>query len=99
MAHILVVDDDLDFQTALWGLPELRLHEAVMVTSGEQALEALAQKSFDLIVADLMLPGMDGAELIRAIRGAPGTAEVPVVVLTAMARKLGVTFDVSDRTW
>ena len=82
-ATVLVVDD----------LPQnVRLMEAVLsphgftvlaASSGEAALEVLAQQLPDIVLLDIMMPGMDGYETCRRIRQEPATSFVPVVMVTA----------------
>jgi len=53
---------------------------------GEDALAAAAHATPDVVVLDLMLPGMDGREILRRLRADPATASVPVLFLTARGR-------------
>jgi DNA-binding response OmpR family regulator len=80
MSKILVVDDESD----IVDLAELYLKsdgfEVTRAKSGSEALESLAAGAPDLVLLDIMLPGMDGWEVCRRIRAA---SEVPVVFLTA----------------
>lgn len=80
MSKILVVDDELD----IVDLAELYLRsdgfEVMRAQDGPQALESLALAVPDLVLLDIMLPGMDGWEVCRRIRA---TSDVPVVFLTA----------------
>jgi DNA-binding response OmpR family regulator len=81
--RVLVVDDETDFLEALVTRLELRGMEVCGVASGEQALETLAERSFDVVVLDIKMPGMDGIDVLRAIRREhAGTA---VLVLTGHA--------------
>jgi DNA-binding response OmpR family regulator len=81
--RVLVVDDERDFLEALVARLELRGMEVRGVTSGDEALETLAERSFDVVVLDIKMPGMDGIDVLRAIRREhAGTA---VLVLTGHA--------------
>ena len=51
---------------------------------GAQALQAIAQKKPDLILLDLMMPGIDGFEVIRRLRANPETADIQIVILSAL---------------
>lgn len=53
-------------------------------TSGQQALDAVAEKKPDLILLDLMMPGIDGFEVIRRLRENPVTANIQIVILSAL---------------
>jgi PAS domain S-box-containing protein len=86
--HILVVDDDVDTLDLI--TIELTQHGARVkaVTSGAEALETFKTESYDLLIADIGMPGMDGYELIRQIRRqeSGGGTHIPAVALTAYAR-------------
>ncbi len=67
--RVLVVDDETDFLETLVIRLNRRGYEAVGVDSGEKAIEALKQQSFDVIVLDIKMPGgMDGIETLREIK-------------------------------
>ncbi len=55
--------------------------------SGEEALAAVQQHNFDVILLDIMLPGIDGLEVCRRLRHDPSTAHVPVIMLTAKSEE------------
>ncbi|QIK70643.1 response regulator transcription factor [Erysipelothrix sp. HDW6C] len=79
MARILVVEDDNIINDMLHEL--LRpLHTVTQVFSGTEALRLFASESFDLIVLDLMLPGISGESLITKIRT---QSQIPIIVITA----------------
>lgn len=81
--QILLVDDD---ESLLRGLRLSLAHEGygvAAVTSGESALEFISKKHVDLVVLDVMMPGMDGLEVLRRIRANPATARLAVLMLTA----------------
>ncbi len=81
-AKILVVDDEKDMTRLLQRTLEPELDCRVTVTfSGEMALDILHQASFDLVICDVKMPGMDGFELLNRIRTAH--PELTVVMLTA----------------
>jgi len=83
-APVLVVDDDAVSRHVLaQALGGAGLATAV-VTSGAEALAWLAKSTPSLVLLDLVMPPPDGFEVLKALRDAPKTAEVPVVVLTAL---------------
>ena len=84
--HVLVVDDDpliLEVLRTVLDLEEFRVSTA---TDGETGLAMLAQDRPDVVVVDVMMPGLDGLEVCRRIKGDPATASLPVVLLTARDR-------------
>jgi DNA-binding response OmpR family regulator len=86
MAEILVVEDEESLlQTLRYNLSRAG-HEVRLSTNGRQALEMIRGNPPHLLVLDLMLPGLDGLELCRAVRAEssnPAVAHVPILMLTA----------------
>ncbi|MET0236732.1 MAG: response regulator transcription factor [Kibdelosporangium sp.] len=82
--HVLVVDDDETIRDVVRRYLELAGHEVTVAGDGEQALVLLAAREPDLVVLDLMLPGIDGMEVCRRIRQ---HSPVPVVMLTALGEE------------
>lgn len=81
---VLVVEDDPDV-LALLGSHLRRLGCAVTLTaSGEEAVEAAARESPELVVVDILLPGMDGREVLDWLRAQPATAGCLVVATTVL---------------
>ena len=78
--RILLVDDEDAIQKLLTYPMEKEGYEIVQVMDGETALEKFREQSFDLVVLDIMLPGMDGTDVCRIIRG---ESTVPIIMLTA----------------
>ncbi len=81
MGHILVVDDEPAIVTVVRERLEREGFTVRAVASGEEALAHMDADPADLVVLDVMLPGMDGFEVLRRLRGTGHT--VPVIVLTA----------------
>src|SRR6476659_903877 len=86
MAQILVVEDEESLlQTLRYNLSRAG-HEVRLSTNGLQALDMIRGNPPELVVLDLMLPGLDGLDLCRAVRadtGNPHVAHVPILMLTA----------------
>ncbi len=83
---ILVVDDDLDTLTLIGLTLQRRGFTVMKAQSGPEALEKLKVDMPDLMVADVMMPHMDGYELCRTVKGDPRTAHLPVIMLTAKSQ-------------
>jgi two-component system phosphate regulon response regulator PhoB len=85
---ILIVEDEKD----LSDLEEFNLRQAgfdtVAVRDGEQALELVRQRLPDLILLDLMLPGVPGTEVCRQLKSSPRTKQVPVIMVTARGQEV-----------
>jgi two-component system OmpR family response regulator len=86
LERVLVVEDDPDIQAivciSLRVFGRLTVGEA---SSGEEALEKARTFAPDLILLDVMMPGMDGPATLRGLRGNPDTAGIPIIFLTAKA--------------
>ena len=81
MARVLVVDDDRTVREVVVSYLRAHRHEVVEVGDGESALRSMREQPADLVVLDLMLPGIDGVEVCRRLRE---TGDTPVVMLTAL---------------
>ncbi len=82
---ILIVDDTPTNITILNEL--LGAFRKLVATNGEKALELAAREIPDLILLDIEMPGMDGFEVCRRLKAAPGTSQIPVIFLTARTDK------------
>jgi len=84
MPSILLVEDEADLRLAV----SVRLRSAGFrcetASDGKDGLEKVARHRPDLVIADLLMPVMDGYEFIRILRADPNTADIPIVVLTAL---------------
>ena len=85
---ILVIDDDSDLVEALRMILEMESYEVISALDGESGLEKAKKENPDLVILDLLLPREDGAALCRELKGNPGYADIPILVLTAMAEKV-----------
>jgi PAS domain S-box-containing protein len=83
--HILVVDDDQAVRDSLKRSLEYSGYEVSAAEDGVQALARLAAVRPDAVVMDVMMPRLDGLELVAALRADPRTAGVPVLLLSARA--------------
>jgi signal transduction histidine kinase len=84
MSTVLIVDDDLTARETLVAMLEGEGYNLQLAKDGTQALQMLEQIQPDLILLDVMMPGMDGYEVCRRIRSTPQLAEVPIILLTAL---------------
>jgi two-component system response regulator HydG len=81
MSTILVVDDDTLLLTMLREILEGEGHSVLQATTGEEALDRFARTPCDLVLLDMILPDLNGIEVLRFIK--QGVPEVPVVIMTA----------------
>jgi two-component system alkaline phosphatase synthesis response regulator PhoP len=83
--HVLVVEDDPDIAALIHHYLEKAGHTVDRLTSGSDVMSRLRAAPADLVILDLMLPGLDGLLVCRAMRREPATAHVPIIMLTARA--------------
>ncbi len=81
---LLIVDDNEDNRDVLARRLEKQGHWAVTASSGRQALAALADQPFDLVLLDIMMPEMDGYEVLSRIKSDPQTQRLPVIMISAL---------------
>ena len=83
MASILVVDDDRDIRETLAEVLEVAGHTVRKASHGGEALESLRADPAEVVLLDLMMPGMDGWTFVREQQADAELADIPVVVVTA----------------
>jgi CheY-like chemotaxis protein len=83
MARVLFVDDDPYTLETLNKSVEILGHQAILASSGKEALTLAAEQIPDLIITDMMLPDMDGLVLLNLLSQDITTAPIPVVMLSA----------------
>ena len=83
-ARILVVDDDRDNRELLEVFLGCEGFLIVTATCGEEALASVAQQPPDLILLDIMMPGLDGFQVAAKIKGNHATKNIPIIMVTAL---------------
>jgi len=83
-ARILIVDDLEINLRVLEARLTAEYYDVVTATSGAAALEICRNQSIDLVLLDVMMPRMDGWGVLRELKAKPETADIPVVMLTAL---------------
>jgi DNA-binding response OmpR family regulator/drug/metabolite transporter (DMT)-like permease len=87
--RILIVDDSRTIRIKLKKSVEALGHKAEAVESGRAALDRLTVESFDLILLDIIMPGMDGFEVLKSLKSSSRTRDVPVIVISALDDEMG----------
>ena len=87
MAKILLIDDDRSMHQIVSLFLERSGHHVHSATSGLAGLQLIALDRPDLILLDMGLPGMDGAEILNALKAKPETAGIPVMAFTVYDRE------------
>ena len=90
MARVLVIDDEPDIRELVRLHLELDHHDVLLAPDGVRGLEVIRQELPELVVLDVMMPGIDGWEVLRQLKSDPNPriAELPVLMLTAKADDL-----------
>ena len=90
--RILVVDDEEDIlELVRYNLTKEGYHVTGALT-GEDALKKARSETFDLIVLDLMLPGIDGLEVAKRLKNSPKTEQIPIVMLSAKGEEADILY-------
>jgi len=95
--RVLIVDDEpdaIEFVKAI--LDEITEFEVIDAIDGESGLEMAKQYIPDLIILDVMMPGIDGFKVFNELRLNTATREIPVIMLTGVADKIGIQFFKED---
>ncbi|MEJ2038994.1 MAG: response regulator transcription factor [Desulfosarcinaceae bacterium] len=87
---VLVVDDEEDILELVRFNLSREGYEVLCAASGEEARQVMGETSVDLLVLDLMLPGMDGLELTRKLKNDPKNNLIPIVMLTAKGEEADI---------
>lgn len=92
LKRILIVDDEDDIAFVLAQMIKSKGYEVERVSDGQTALDNINESAPDLIVLDVMMPGLNGYEVCRSLKESSQLKDIPVIMLTAKAQK-------SDITW
>ena len=94
MPRILVVDDSPTENFKISGVLKRHGHEVLAAESGEQALQVARDSQPDLILMDIVMPGLNGFQATRQLTRDPATSAIPVVMLTAKSQEADLFGDV-----
>lgn len=85
MARILLIEDDLSLRENTQEMLELAGHKVFSAEDGEAGLQQALKNAIDLILCDILLPGIDGYTVLEKISSNPGTRKIPFIFLTALS--------------
>jgi CheY-like chemotaxis protein/tRNA A-37 threonylcarbamoyl transferase component Bud32 len=89
-ARILVVDDGAENREVLRRRLEREGHAVDAAENGRHALELVAQKAYDLVLLDVLMPELDGYAVLDALKGSPATRDIPVIMISALDELPGI---------
>jgi CheY-like chemotaxis protein len=84
LAYVLIVDDEPDLVTLLTDQVGMLGHEVAVARDGVEGIQIALARRPDVVVTDVIMPNMDGAEMLMELRRRPETRDVPVIALTAL---------------
>ena len=87
-ALVMVIEDEKEIRDLVRYNLERAGHRVAAIADGDEGLERLFASRPDVLVLDLMLPGRNGLEILREVRGEPATRDLPVIVLTARSTEM-----------
>ena len=94
--NILLVEDDLFLGKMLMRRLKVEGAKSDWAQDGEEALDKLKNDTFDLIIADLMMPKMDGRELIKRVKADEKTKDIPIIVLTNLISSISTKDELEE---
>jgi CheY-like chemotaxis protein/tRNA A-37 threonylcarbamoyl transferase component Bud32 len=89
-ARILIVDDGAENRDVLQRRLEREGHAVETAEHGRRALELVAQRSYDLVLLDVLMPELDGYAVLDALKGSPATRDIPVIMISALDELEGI---------
>ena len=101
MNKVLIIDDDADIVEAMRLVLEKRGHKVDMAVDGNEGLAKARAGKPDAIILDVMMPGLDGFEVARELKGDSRTRDIAILMLTAIKDKMGFDFqkETTDPNW
>ncbi|TGD80542.1 response regulator transcription factor [Hymenobacter wooponensis] len=88
--HILIVDDEPNIVMSLEFLMRKNGYRVSIARNGTEALEAIKQSPFDVVLLDVMMPDVDGYEVCRQLRQLPGQSHTRVIFLSAKSKEADI---------
>jgi PleD family two-component response regulator len=84
MAKILIIDDDIDTTNLLESIVKSKGHQPTSVNNSTSAVEAANSTSPDLILLDIMMPGINGIQLCKMFQSIPELKHIPIIIVSAL---------------
>ena len=100
MALIIVMEDDASTRMLVASVLKKDGHDVLTAEDGEQGLQLMTPRRPDLIISDVQMPGMNGFQMLTALRANPANADIPVILLTSLQERahmrIGMTTGAED---
>ena len=91
MKKIRIVDDEPDVRTVLSMRLTSNGFRVIEAEDGKSGVRVAGEEKPDLILLDIMMPGMDGVETFHALKQEPATKDIPIIFLTVLAQNISLT--------
>lgn len=88
MAFVLVIEDEAPLRENLVRILQAQGHRVIAAENGEAGLARLREAPPDLVICDILMPGVDGYGVLAELRARPGTAAIPFIFVTASAGQM-----------
>ncbi|NIZ01692.1 response regulator transcription factor [Thalassospira lucentensis] len=85
---VLIAEDEETIVESLSFLMDKEGYDVSVATDGQTAINMIARDTPDMVLLDVMMPGCDGFEVVRAVRADPRTKSIPIMMLTAKTREV-----------
>ena len=86
-ATVLIIDDEIHIRRLVAQMLVLAGYRVLEAASGSEALRLIEETRPDVITCDIFMPGMTGFDVLEALKSQPATAEIPVIMLTALGQE------------
>lgn len=93
MAKILIVDDDMTLRELYEERIKREGHVIVSASDGEEAIRKTEEEKPDLILLDIMMPKINGIDVMKMLREKEGTSNIPIILFTALVQEIGKVKD------
>lgn len=90
---ILVVDDDTDIGTMLKMMLEYKGYTVTLLSNASHAEQLLSKQQTDIVILDMLIAGLNGTDICRSIRSNPLTADLPVLMISALTDARNICID------
>jgi CheY-like chemotaxis protein len=84
---VLIIDDEIHIRRLISQMLELAGYQVLEAASGPEALRLIEETRPDVITCDIFMPGMSGFDVLEALKSESATAEIPVIMLTALGQE------------
>jgi CheY-like chemotaxis protein len=95
---VLVIDDDIISQNLLRSTLSRAGYSVIAASNGPEGIDRAAEERPDLIILDVMMPGMDGGEVAECLKNDPKTKDIPIIFLSSLITEKGIKINSKKET-